>query len=725
MPNTEKQFIGVLAAEVNSIEQRQIVKGIGARAQQLGKKTIIFSNLYNPYDFDDALACENDIYQLIFSSALCGLILIEESFLNEKLRKIVCDLLRQRQDIPVIAIGIYVKALDFPNVHFINADDAEDMAQIVQHLVQQHQLTKIDILTGFAGNDASERRVQGYRCVLEENGIPFAPERVHYGDFWFTSGETLAKQYISGEFPLPEAVVCANDYMAYGLLDTFLQNGIRVPEDILVIGYEYIHERVYHAPLLSTYQRERFKLGEKAVSMLHTLVCGEELPAFHPPEGIWIPGYSCGCGPDADQLHAELEDMRTKQQYEKWNVLGTMEQQLTLCSNLDEFIEALSKHHFWVRWVQNMYLCLFENWYDTSAEVPSNMLTCRSVMPWNHTQPPIVCDRYDFGALYANAPEAALHYYLPLFFEKHFFGYYVLEYHAPDTYDDVFRNWMKSISIGLTFLCMKNDIRYLLQCQNLSEQQDVLTELYNQRGTEQALAARLASAEQPLYAVVLKISLPETGIQQAHNELLQKTAQILRRVGTQHSICGRTGPQTFVCIDFPCTSETGCEQMREKLFAILLHETELIQTYGMESITSSAALFQPDTTPAACLRRLSEEIDVQTANQARQKQAAHAGTLFQVRNRLYQTRTLSADAVCREYAFSPGYFRQIYKECFGVSFHQDAINARILRAVFLLSTTVMSISAVAENCGYEDYNYFLRQFQKVTGLTPGQFRREV
>ena len=101
----------------------------------------------------------------------------------------------------------------------------------------------------------------------------------------------------------------------------------------------------------------------------------------------------------------------------------------------------------------------------------------------------------------------------------------------------------------------------------------------------------------------------------------------------------------------------------------------------------------------------------------------HAETLFSVRNRIYRMELCTADSICRQYSFSTGYFRQIYKELFGISFHQDMIRARVFCAIFLLLTTVQSIAAIAEQCGYEDGNYFLRQFQKITGLTPGQYRK--
>lgn len=728
MQNQEKQFIGVIAAEANSMEQRQIIKGVIEEAQACGEAVVVLSNVYNPYEYDYALRLENDIYKLIFSPQLRGLILIEESFINENIRQILRNLLHRRQDLPVVAIGIYIDELDFGNVSFLNTDDREDMKFIMRHLMDDHGMRKIDILTGFEGNPAAENRVAGYREVLEEHGVPFDPARVHYGDFWFSSGERLAKRYLSGELALPEAVFCTSDHMAFGLLDVFLKNNIRVPEDVAVTGYEYVYERIYHSPLLSTYQRARNEMGKAAVTMLRKKIAGEE-PDFHPPAGIWIPGASCGCHPSPEQLNTELETLRTNQLYEKWNVLGTLEQQLTICSSLDEFIAVLGKHNYWVRWVQNMFLCLFENWYDTDSDTPAGLLTCRSVMPWNDWQKPITCDRYDFSALYAYSPENSVHYYLPLFFEKHFFGYYVLEYHAPDAYDDVFRNWMKSISIGLNFLCMKNDIRTLLQCQNLSEQHDSLTGLYNKRGFESALSAKISADPTPVYAIAIKIGVlqndlsPET--QATMSDLLQKTAEVLRTTGSQNNICGRTGTQTFVCAGFPCETDEHCERICLKLRAVMIHQAGLTENIGMESMLLSWTRMEPDTAPEKVIEILDSKLAESTAVLASQKKLPHAGILFSVRNQLYRSGALTADAVCKKYVFSAGYFRQIYRDCFQISFHQDVITARISQAIYLLSTTVLSISSIAEQCGYEDCNYFLRQFQKVTGMTPGQYRRQI
>lgn len=729
MTEKERSSIGVVAAEVNSIEQREIMKGLIRRAQEIGRRTVVFSNIYNPYDYDKALDLENSVYELMFSPSLSGLILIAESFLNETIRAKIKDLLSRRQDIPIVIIGLYVPSLDFPNVRFINSSDEDDMADITEHMLRVHHFTRVDLLTGMAGNGAAEDRVIGYRRALESHGIPYNPSRVHYGNFWFDSGEKLAADYLSGKYTLPEAVVCANDYMAYGLLDSFLKAKIRVPQDVSVAGYEFIRERIYHSPMLSTYQRGRVALGISAVDIVAALSEDREPEPFHAPKGIWISGDSCPCGSAQEQLQDELEHLRTKQEYNKWNVLGTMEQQLTVCGTLDELIRVLGTLHYQVRWVQNMFLCLFDNWYDTKAETPGEMLICRSIMPWNSDRPPIRCTRFDFDALYDYSPPTAAHYYLPLFFEKHLYGYFVLEYHNPDTYDDIFRNWMKSISIGLTFLCMKNDIRYLLSCQSLSDERDSLTGLYNQQGTLSALRGQLADAPEAVYAIAMRLDMPDQVFtpdsQDRKAALLQKAAEVLRIAGLGECVCGRIDVQTILCAGIPVQSELELTRICDKLRAVFLHHSGICESEGGEVFITRQTVFEHGKTAEQCITQVHSLLDEASAEYVARQKQPHADKLFAVRNRVFTLEECDTDKICRRYSFSAGYFRQIYKDFFGVSFHQDVIRARVYLAMYLLTTTVRSAASIAESCGYDECNYFLRQFQKVTGVTPGKFRRQM
>ena len=69
------------------------------------------------------------------------------------------------------------------------------------------------------------------------------------------------------------------------------------------------------------------------------------------------------------------------------------------------------------------------------------------------------------------------------------------------------------------------------------------------------------------------------------------------------------------------------------------------------------------------------------------------------------------------------YFQLIYKKLFGVSFQQDLILMRVTRARFNLSTSNLSLSQIAEFCGYNNEVHFYRQFKKLTGVTPAYYRK--
>jgi len=86
-------------------------------------------------------------------------------------------------------------------------------------------------------------------------------------------------------------------------------------------------------------------------------------------------------------------------------------------------------------------------------------------------------------------------------------------------------------------------------------------------------------------------------------------------------------------------------------------------------------------------------------------------------------RIWNIEDVCRVMGISKSYFHRIYYSVFGVTFRQDIIESRLAYASSLLKNTDMSVSAVAEKCGYDSDSYFMRQFKKRKGVTPSEYRR--
>ena len=102
----------------------------------------------------------------------------------------------------------------------------------------------------------------------------------------------------------------------------------------------------------------------------------------------------------------------------------------------------------------------------------------------------------------------------------------------------------------------------------------------------------------------------------------------------------------------------------------------------------------------------------------------HYNALSDIRNSVMSVpnKAITLAQASKRLCVSEGYFRTVWRQCFDVSYNQDCINARVLKACYLLLTTAMSVYAVAVSCGYVDEKYFARQFRQNVGCSPVQYR---
>ena len=259
------------------------------------------------------------------------------------------------------------------------------MEYAVDHLIENHGFTDIDMLTGYDSIETSHLRVKGYKKSLEKHGIPFNKNKVIYGDFWMESGRRLAHEYIEGRRPYPQALVCANDYMAFGLEDEFNEKNINAANLFSVIGFDLSMNRTSHSPLLTSYQLNRKQLGRDAVNILHKKLKLNLNVEFRPPKGKLIHGLSCPCDFSMIDLKEEQVYSRINIQYMQWGLNSNMDQKITSCRTLEELMGIMGEFQYLVRYVQNIFVCLYENWYEYKPYTRSDNLSCRSIMPWLDT----------------------------------------------------------------------------------------------------------------------------------------------------------------------------------------------------------------------------------------------------------------------------------------------------------------------------------------------------
>ena len=633
---------------------------------------------------------------------------------NSDVQKCVISRLAEKADIPVVAVGTPLPDFVLPDFHFINTSDRQDIEEITDHLIEVHWFTDIHILSGYDFIDASVKRVEGYRESLEKHGIPFDENKAFFGDFWFNSGRLQAEKYISGEIVFPQAVICCNDYMAYGMLDVFMEHDVKIPEKLTITGYEYIHERRDHDPLLTTYQRNRRELGRQAVRLLREKLVTGEYGDFFAPRGRFIYGNTCGCGADNNDIRKEIAEIRTRSDYDFLNLFCQFEHRFTECRNVNEFAACCRKFRFMIRNVDKLYMCLYENWYN--EEPNSENMIRYDLLTYDDT---LMFNKNRFSAVFGGS--AAPYYFSPLFFGNRELGVIVLRFDSPDTYDHVFRNLMKALSNTLEFLRMKNDIQYMMQCQNIAEQRDTLTGILNEKGLKKAFCS---ADKTDLYVVGLQICLFEKNFSALREmekiDTITDAAKCLVEFCGSNDICERVGANTFIGM---LQSRASAELLEDRLRTFLCQHREYMSLYGMDSFVCHA-LSCGSSSYADITSELNDALAQKIREVSDRRSANQYMTLNKLRTYIYTSpvETFDMDSIYSKYSGSVGHLRSVYKNCFGISLLQDCISARMAKAKYLLMTTSMNCTDIAEACGYADNKYFMRQFSAENGMTASHYK---
>lgn len=175
---------------------------------------------------------------------------------------------------PVVQACEWIAGLGAPRVV---ADNRAGAALAARHLVQTGH-RRIAELTGPARNPLTLQRASGVAEVLDELGLPRPEGWILQGDFSVESGRQAARAILS--LPdRPDAILCHNDEMACGLMAELQRNGLAVPRDISVTGFDNIEMSAHLTPGLTTVQQHRADIGAAAAQVLLELMEGGTPPA--------------------------------------------------------------------------------------------------------------------------------------------------------------------------------------------------------------------------------------------------------------------------------------------------------------------------------------------------------------------------------------------------------------------------------------------------------------
>lgn len=149
---------------------------------------------------------------------------------------------------------------------FVRSDNRAGGALAVDHLVGLGH-RDIAFLRGPHSNILTAEREVGVRDALSRHGLQLPDHRVSGSDFTLEEGFAAAK-WLLGLSERPTAVVCASDQLAIGLMSGLANAGLKVPEDMSIVGFDDIASAAYVTPSLTTVRQDRIGLGQAAARVI-------------------------------------------------------------------------------------------------------------------------------------------------------------------------------------------------------------------------------------------------------------------------------------------------------------------------------------------------------------------------------------------------------------------------------------------------------------------------
>jgi DNA-binding LacI/PurR family transcriptional regulator len=216
------------------------------------------------------------------------------------------DLAARRDETPLVLLGERIS--DGPADH-VAIDNVSAARTATAHLLGlgRRRVAAIGVQPD-RPHGTSHVRLQGYRMALAAHGVPYDDRLVARGDDFRRSDGASAMRWLLDAPNPPDAVFCFSDLQALGAMRVLAERGLRVPEDVAVVGFDDIEEGRYSVPTLTTIRPDKERIASLAVDLLAARIEGDDLRGpqeMVAPHELVVRESTAGGGPCRARLRVE------------------------------------------------------------------------------------------------------------------------------------------------------------------------------------------------------------------------------------------------------------------------------------------------------------------------------------------------------------------------------------------------------------------------------------
>ncbi len=261
MRGDKSNLIGVFVNNYGSVVMHVIIKAVSDEARSRGFDLVVFNS--------DRFDRPGRMQTCDMLSKLCDGLLVLLPNVNDAYLDVI-----EQQKFRCVLVNFDAKDMDLPTVVAENRIGARTA---VEHLLGLGH-RRIGFIRGTNGTGQSGERERGYVDAIEAAGLPVDPALMLDGAFMQQGGYAATEQLLALADP-PTAIFAANDEMAFGAIDAVSSKGMRVPDDVSIVGFDDIPTSSYVFPKLTTIRQPFDAMAARAVSDVVELIQGREVGA--------------------------------------------------------------------------------------------------------------------------------------------------------------------------------------------------------------------------------------------------------------------------------------------------------------------------------------------------------------------------------------------------------------------------------------------------------------
>lgn len=570
MFSNNRKTIGVVLERSLGEFQNRLCRGILSKAEELGYNVAVFSSYGNYGQNDRYFAGDQHLWELPPYEDLDGMILALDTMDETVSRENVLRHVKDRCSCPIVSIREIVEC-----ANNLLVDNTTCMEGIMDHFVRDHGMTRLCFMTGPEDHWDARERLDCFLRKMKEYGLPVEEHQYFWGDFWKNKGKEACDWFLA-EGRKPEAILCANDYMALAVASELINRDFRIPEDICVSGYDGMGATLSFTPSITTVTVPFFDMGQKAVNLIDAK---QDRP--QECENVYFQTVvkkreSCGC---MDSGGRETILLRRKF-YEDENVAGNREMQfhfmsihLGECHSMEEVGVFIPYYIYNIEGIRSYGICLNENLLErTEFAHYSDRMELRVAIREGQSINPVCVpfDRKELLPAMMTGEEPQSWYFTPVHFQDQCYGYEAIRFFDQQSTGKLYLYWN---------IIMGNQIQDILTYQKMQGligqledmyDRDALTGMYNRRGFENYGNPMFDEAKREGELIFLAI-VDMDGMKQINDNYghiegdfaLRKVCEAIGHACPVEAIQARTGGDEFEIIARGVTEAQGLSFLHE------------------------------------------------------------------------------------------------------------------------------------------------------------------